>query len=376
MRNVKTKLGLACLLLVVGLLGCEGAEDPIENPNGTDGNDSDTDSSGLNDTESSGGGFCEYGDQASVCSNLAGDGSIVLTDELNYDFSSTLNISHTVLRGASPELVFDWSTLTTDLLQRPVDPVQDIDLVLLSLWELSQEELANQINNDTLDMAFNKGAAWVLPDGTYTQAQLSSFGPMGEPATWDELLPYFNSDGVNYDPAAYTHMVMAQSGTDPGKNARMIGFFTLDSNSPETFYSITPTSTTLDYDVDLRGQEWIPAAVGNPALTINWEYVEENALGNDFSPARINTVVVAHYASMNTCDLEEGFLQLQESADGWWEAHLDTVVYSYDLSLLTDANGATFPGIDNSGTWIVALFCGECANPAPWFMTVLQPCAQ
>lgn len=48
------------------------------------------------------------------------------------------------------------------------------------------------------------------------------------------------------------------------------------------------------------------------------------------------------------------------------------------LSELVDAEGAPFPGIDASGgTWIVALQCGSCwgAVPAPWFLTVLEPCS-
>ena len=45
-----------------------------------------------------------------------------------------------------------------------------------------------------------------------------------------------------------------------------------------------------------------------------------------------------------------------------------------DLSTLTDANGNAFPGIDDSGVWMAALFCGKCNNPAPWSITILQPC--
>ena len=47
---------------------------------------------------------------------------------------------------------------------------------------------------------------------------------------------------------------------------------------------------------------------------------------------------------------------------------------SIDLSTLTDANGGPFPGIDCDGVWMAALFCGTCNNPAPWSITVLQPC--
>ena len=47
---------------------------------------------------------------------------------------------------------------------------------------------------------------------------------------------------------------------------------------------------------------------------------------------------------------------------------------SLALHDLKDANGQPFAGIDGSGTWILALNCGRCANPAPWFLTELKSC--
>ena len=38
-------------------------------------------------------------------------------------------------------------------------------------------------------------------------------------------------------------------------------------------------------------------------------------------------------------------------------------------------DGKAFTGISTSGTWIVALRCGSCRNPAPWYLTVLKPCS-
>ena len=37
-------------------------------------------------------------------------------------------------------------------------------------------------------------------------------------------------------------------------------------------------------------------------------------------------------------------------------------------------SGLPFAGIDNTGIWLIGLFCGDCVNPTPWFLTVLQPC--
>jgi hypothetical protein len=43
-----------------------------------------------------------------------------------------------------------------------------------------------------------------------------------------------------------------------------------------------------------------------------------------------------------------------------------------DLATPTDA-GETFRGFDDVGTWVLALGCTTCANPAPLFLTVVDP---
>ena len=46
-----------------------------------------------------------------------------------------------------------------------------------------------------------------------------------------------------------------------------------------------------------------------------------------------------------------------------------------DFTTLKDKDtGAAFPGVDDTGTWLVGLICGNCRNPAPWYMTILKPC--
>lgn len=46
-----------------------------------------------------------------------------------------------------------------------------------------------------------------------------------------------------------------------------------------------------------------------------------------------------------------------------------------NLSTLTEeTSAAPFTGIDGTGTWILALKCTKCTNPAPWFLTILTAC--
>jgi hypothetical protein len=309
-----------------------------------------------------------------VCNTAGLDEPILLLTNNNYDFQNTLQISHTVLRGESPNLLFDWSGLTRDMRGEPVDPVDDIDLVMISLWDLSRDELTTSISSETLPMRSFFGVIMVYPDGTFTSSELQAFTSNGDPLEWEQLAHYFDSSNPDYDPSAYTHMVSVQSGTVPGKNTKMIGFFTLDSNSDNTTLNILPDSTLVEYEIDLRSLDRIGVLPNTAALSVNWEYLTTTVLGKPFSPPRITRVVVAHFDEMNACDMEENFLVLESRADGWWELVLNQVMIEVSLADLRDTDGTTFPGINTNGTWVLALLCDDCANPAPLFLTILQPC--
>ena len=101
--------------------------------------------------------------------------------------------------------------------------------------------------------------------------------------------------------------------------------------------------------------------------------MEENSLGNPFIPQKILHVNVAHYPDMDVRDLEGSFLDIEYIAKDFYT----TVVASgasVNLNTLVDEEGDSFPGINHEGTWLIALMCGDCANPAPWFLSILRPC--
>ena len=72
--------------------------------------------------------------------------------------------------------------------------------------------------------------------------------------------------------------------------------------------------------------------------------------------------------------LEQSRQRLENIADELYRAPAAAGA-TVDLTTLIEATtGAPFTGIDGTGTWILALNCGECSNPAPWFLTILEPC--
>ena len=105
------------------------------------------------------------------------------------------------------------------------------------------------------------------------------------------------------------------------------------------------------------------------------DILQKNAMGQEWIPTKITDVMVAHYESKTPAELQDEFLDLDLIADQTWSIFL-SAGQSVNLSRLKNEAGDTFPGIDSIGTWIVALKCGSCANPAPWFLSILHACPQ
>lgn len=372
-------LNLAC---DDGAGGQNGNDDGDGGQNGNNGNldsiDIDTNNTGGSDP----GQVCDIGDMSAVCAN-GPLSSVVLTDANNYAFTSSLNIKSIQVRGGSPlvDIDFDWGSLTKDFMGHALNPLIDIEMALISIWNASQAEMKQMLDNDALEMDTFHGAIMAYPKDEFTSENLVDFTLYGTPIEAPDDVQmrdnYFNSDDSAYNPDEWTHMFLVQTNSDrPGNDISMIQFFTLDSNSNNTVVSMTDDSSTLDWDVDLRSLARIPVAQNNAAININWEYMFQNAMGREFVPTMINRVVVAHY-SMSVCDLETQFLDVESVHDRWYEGTMENVGVEFNLSSLIDGAGNPFPGITNDGgLWIVALFCNEdkCSNPAPLFLSILQPC--
>ena len=301
---------------------------------------------------------------------------IAITDETNYSFSSTLSIETSTLKDAT-DLNFDWSEVTIDFFGKPVDPAEDIDLVLISLFHLTPEELQDALNRDDLPRSANEGVITTYPDGSYTSQHLLGFGLLGNPLPdVDEIWKRFDTSHpeFEYPQDQYTFLLMAATGTSIGRGARMLSLFNLDPASEKTELSLTNDSTLLDYSVDLDRAEPVFVPAAEPSVIIDWDAMTLNALGNEYQRTQITEAVVAHFDTDSLDDLEADFLNLKDNASGWWSGTM-VAGTSIDLETLTDAAGASFPGIDERGTWLVALFCtSACNNPAPWSITILEPC--
>jgi len=305
--------------------------------------------------------------------------NVVAAEANDYSFSSTLTFPPVKIKPSS-DLTFDWSAVTSDFLGHAVNPRTDLMLITVMPWSLNLNDLQTKLNADTLkqrDLVVVP-ATFTPTGGNTTSANLLSFTLNGMTLMPSDILPYF--DPTMYPPDSHTYTLMASSGTTLGQGVRMIQSFQLDSTSTNTMVTMKSDSTHLDYHVSLHDLKATGIKAGQAGVTLDWGNMTTNALGNQFTTTNITNVLVGHYAQ-TPAQLESQFLDIQLIATELYQGCVGDAPCtipsgtSVDFSQLKTSAGQSFPGIDSTGTWIVALQCGGCRNPAPWYLSILKPCS-
>ena len=315
---------------------------------------------------------------AAGCSSSAGQAmmcfgaNVVASEKNDYSFSSTITLPPVTV-GQMSNLSFDWSGLTHDFEGHPLDPTKDLGMAIVMFWNLPLADFEKDLNADALytsDLILSPPLSLALDAGV-TSAQLYDFTINGTAVTPAMINQYF--DATMYPPAVASFVVGVQTGTDLGRQLRMLQSFNLDSTSSVTGIAFTDQSTKLSYTADLHDLTMTGLPAATPALTLDWSQMQTNGLGRAFTEGSVTSAVVGHYAQ-TPAELEAQFLDLDRIALATYRADIGSGSV-LDFTTLQDDNGASFPGIDDQGTWLVGLFCGNCRNPAPWYMTILKPCS-
>jgi hypothetical protein len=307
------------------------------------------------------------------------DGSllVIAEDKYNYSFESSVEIQSVKVRSLS-DIRFDWSEVTKDMLGRPFDPQESVDMMELTLWHYSKEDLMRDINDDSLDKEKLVTLGWMPTDNAVSEGNLLDLmSPNGGDVDDAEILSYV--DTVKYPPSDYHYLIMAAEGDSFGYGTKMLSFFEPNPNVSDTEVAMNDSSTVIHYEADLSSLVHIPLPPNEPNIVLDWmdnTILLYNAMGREWIPTKITDVIVAHYLTKTAKDLETDFLNLEADADKIWTIFLSagqSVNFS-KLNTKADGSGEFFPGIDEIGTWIVALKCGSCSNPAPLFLSILDAC--
>jgi len=297
--------------------------------------------------------------------------NIVAAEKNNYTFSSTITVPPVKVAHMA-NLKFDWSAVTQDFLGRPLSPTSDLGMALVMIWNLKRADFEKALNADALftaDLAVSPPLN--LPTAGATSGQLHNFLLNGTAISVEMFNSYF--DAELYPPDVTTFLVAVQTGVELGQQIRMLQAFDLDPTSSVTDVALTNTSTKLTYSANLRGLTITGVPAATPALTLDWSQMKTNAHGAPFETTAITRVVVSHFGQ-TPAELEKRFLDLDQIALASYRADTPSGT-SVNLSTLMDDFGMAFPGINDQGTWMVGLMCGNCRNPAPWYLTILEPCS-
>ena len=304
-------------------------------------------------------------------------GASPVANEINdYSFMSTFSLSPVTVKSMA-NLTFDWSAVTHDFLNHQVSATADLNTISVLIFKLPIADVPQKLNDDTLstDDIYVIPPPSIMPSGGATSAMLYDFtlnGTAVDQATFDS---YF--DPSKLSPTMYSYMVAAASGTTIGSGFRMLQTFQVDPGASGTMVKMTNDSTKLSYNANLHSLTITGVPAATKEITLDWSDMvarhAKNALGATFQDGYVTNAIVGHY-SQTPAELESRFLDLNLIADSYYTAEL-TSSTSLDLSTLHEqVSGAQFPGVDDTGTWMVGLICGNCRNPAPWYMTILKPC--
>ena len=289
-----------------------------------------------------------------------GGDNVALTDDHNYNFIGTLDIdSFEAMEKTSIRL--HWENLTTDLQGHVLD-LNDLDIAALVVFRyLSQEEVAQGISENTLQQS---------DVSLYVQAELEE--GQTEVNLGDLTLFGNDIDVEQYFEEGYgTWLFTLNTGTTPGAGSRMAAFLEPLPDSEVDDIEIVDGTALVTVDADLTGLTSVGLPVGQ-TTSVSWDGLTTDGQGNEMQLGSIDRLMVAHYATLTPADLEANFLDLELIADTQYDLVLEGQTEA-DLTTLSSDGGA-FSGITADGTWILALRCDTCANPAPPFLTTLTVC--
>ncbi len=276
-------------------------------------------------------------------------------DAQNYSFSSTISATPSTIGPGNATM--DWSGLTTDLLGRDIDPAtQVVDIQIVRYESKTVEELLEAINSDSLAQSWVSGYVSYVNDSGATSAEIDEFDFLGTPISADEEI--FAGPSYLYNVA------------DPEVvGYRGLGFFVVDDASTEHTVAITPDSADLSYTVDISSAERIPVGEADSHYA-DWTLLTTDSSGAEIRLADLDQLMLGHY-TQDISELEADFLDIESLAD---EMYLQDIsgLPGFELYDLVSEDGSPFGGFTPDGTWLIALRCTTCINPAPPFLGVFE----
>ncbi|MES2644376.1 MAG: hypothetical protein V4850_33125 [Myxococcota bacterium] len=284
----------------------------------------------------------------------------LLADENNYAFTGALDVP-SITTASATDVTVCWDEVLHDLQCHDLDPVAGIQNIgLVRFPNYSQVEVEAALSTNSLQQSAISGYVEARTDGTNTCANLADFSFFG--TTIDVAEEYTAAGG--------TYMLLLTEGVVAGVGARMITFLSPEEGNTTTEVSVGDGCGLLEVDADLEALTSVPLPADGPFL-VDWSTLTIDGQGNPIAVEDIDGLMIAFYEGETPATLETQLLDLELNATELYNLTL-TGETTADLADATGASGA-FTGFSGDGTWMLALRCSRCYNPAPVFLTVMDP---
>jgi hypothetical protein len=316
------------------------------------------------DKDGGGGGVCR-----SLPSDSSGRCLIVANAVNNYSISTHIEFDLIAVKPKT-NLAFDWSGLRVDMYGHAIDPAADIGLLTFALWKYDYAGVVQRIDDDNFRQPDMAGMGTVYTNRALTSAQYFDMTEVGTPIAEETLLEYV--DDQLFPPDQHVYMIAVAAGETLGKNMRMTAGFKLDPTSSNDKVIIDSNTGSLTINADFHSLKAVQVPVGVPKLVVDWKKMKVNAMGRDFITSMITSVMVASY-DIERSELEARVKDLWTAPIGKWTGTIESGSKVALDKLTEETTGEAFAGIDDTHTWIVALECGNCQLPIPWYISILEP---
>ncbi len=284
---------------------------------------------------------------------------MVFLDENNYHYTGLFD-APSVKTAQLQDLTLSWASVTQDLQCHDMDVTTEIDTLSFMLFpHLTEQEVEDGLSAGTLEQGDLQLYLSYAPEGA-TDALLTDLTFFGT----DADIEAFYEDGNG------TFLLVLATGESIGVGGRDLVFIDPDPVETNTHVEFSEGCGILDFSGDLTDLEPVAVAEAGP-FTLDWTGLTTDGQGNPINTNNIDQIMVAHYDTATPAELESVFFDVELLADDlWFLDHGGGTTATLDG--MTNAEG-DFPGFSASGTWLLALRCTLCPNPAPLFLTVLAP---
>jgi len=293
--------------------------------------------------------------------------NVILKNENNYSSTSTLTLT-SVDTASGVDIDICWTGMTKDLQCHDVVPTTGVkNISLVQFINKTPAQAQVELISGDLDTS-----VVVYRDfhttGDSTCTKLSKVQGLGGGAPIALAQDYVES-------SSDTYVVIASNTTTVGAGAQSMIIVTPKAGNSNTAVDIPSGCDKLDFNANLQDLTKVSIPAQGPWV-VDWSQVTEDSEGKDPNfIVRTVDLILAHY-DKPIADIEADFFNIETSATHLWRIRNieGTSSTSKNLAQAQDADGNLFTGFEPAGgVWALGLQCPSCQNPAPLFLTILEP---